>query len=356
MGLLVRFAARSALSLAVVLAPPAALAGPAPPEATTKGDKGRVKSLFFAAEAAMQAGRWVDALARLDELLPLREASSVRYYRGICNARLERWVEAHHDFERAVSFAWGSSTDDDKYIYTQSMKALRDTERHTAEIAVVAGPVGDDERPTLTIDGAPLGAEAAPHRGADSFLWGPVRLVRGEHVVEVSLAGREPLRRTIAFAELKGDEANKIELIELAWPGVVMPRSSSLSSLSSPSLPSSPPKRVAGAREPALLAPVIAGSVAATCALGSIGLFTVHLVQGRNGAGEQPYLAPALVAGGGALAAGVLAWALAGASSPMATAASSAPARRGGGVVASSRLVVVPNAHGASLVWGAALW
>jgi hypothetical protein len=304
-----------------------------------KTEEERTRARYREALDALEAGRWREALAAFDEVAATKEAAVVFYYRGLCQARLERWPQAEDDFARAAALAGNRPDADSKFVLTESLKALREVKDHVAEIALVVRPLGPGDVPGVTLDDAPLPAEIVPQLNRDHGMWGPIRLAKGEHTVVLQFAGRAPLRRTFTVPADDND-GKKLQIVQFEGP----PR------VARPALaiPPAPVVRPLPEKTSGTAAPWV-GGVGVGLGAASLGLFVAHFAEGRNAAGDHPYLVPAAVVGGGAALAGVAAWLLASTTYQGRMAASgSSPPR--------TSLVPFGAQGGGGIAWAGALW
>jgi hypothetical protein len=305
---------------APVPAAPTALAAPtlAPAAPLSAVERQRARELFRSAEVLMKASRWEAALVLFDELVGVKEIAAVRYNRGVCNARLGRWPAAHEEYARALLLAAGSGEPDDKFITVESERGMKDAARHTGLLDVIVWPLPPRGRPTIQLDGRPLEFDHEPARRGEQWRWGPLRLPKGEHHLEVRFEGREPLRATVTLSESLDDESPP-EVVRLFWPDP-------------PPQPARPAllaaSRDAGPRPaPPSTLPAWVGGAGVGLAAASLALFGVQLVEGSKG--EAPLLGLAVGTGGVALGAAGAAWALAASAGPSVTDRRALPASVG---------------------------
>ncbi|HEU4533299.1 MAG TPA: tetratricopeptide repeat protein [Polyangiaceae bacterium] len=272
-------------------------------------ERRRARELFRSAEVLMRAGRWEAALVLFDELVSVKEIAAVRYHRGVCNARLGRWPAAHEEYARAILLAAGSGEPDDRFITAESERGMKDAARHTGMLEVLVWPLPPQGRPTLSVDGSPLALDHEPARRGEQLRWGPLRLPKGEHRLEVRYEGREPLRATVTLSESLDDESPP-ETVRLAWPDPP-PRPA----------PAAPAASREAASRPASASTLPAWVGGASVGLGaaSLALFGVQLAEGPAGR-EASLTGLAIGTGGLAIGAAGVAWALAAWSGPPAAA------------------------------------
>jgi hypothetical protein len=276
-----------------------AAAAPGADGGLSQAERQRARILFRSAEASMAAGRWQEARRIFDDLLALN--------RGICDGKLDDWVSAYEDYQRAMVLSLDPENADQTFINDESQKGLREAARHTMSVIVTARPVLSTKNVSLLIDGVPFGQGQGPIRDGDHLRWGPFRLARRDHVVEVHADGRESLRLVARTSGIYGEQ-DLTQVIELAWPE-----------------PAARPILRAAAHEPreggpasgaqTSDVPLLVGGIGLGLALTSVGLWGVHFAAGRDETGGFPYLAPAIATGGAALVAGAVALVL-GATSP----------------------------------------
>jgi hypothetical protein len=295
-----------------VLAAPAAHAAPvlaapalAPANPLSAAERQRARELFRSAEVLMKASRWEAALVLFDELVSVKEIAAVRYNRGVCNARLGRWPAAHEEYARALLLAAGSVEPDDKFITVESERGMKDAARHTGLLEVIVWPLPPRGRPTIQLDGRPLEFDHEPTQRGEQLRWGPLRLPKGEHHLEVRFEGREPLRATLTLSESLDDESPP-EVVRLFWPAPP-PQTARPAPLAA--------SRNAGPRlVPTSTLPAWVGGAGVGLAAASLALFGVQLVEGSKN--EAPLLGLAVGTGGVALGAVGVAWALAASAGP----------------------------------------
>ncbi|HEU4409624.1 MAG TPA: tetratricopeptide repeat protein [Polyangiaceae bacterium] len=315
-------------------------------QALAPGERQRARALFRSAEALMVAGRWGEALRILSDLLALKETAALRYNRGVCHAKLGRWVAAYEDYSRSLALSMGVEGADLDYVADASRRGLRDAARYVAEVEVSVRPVPRGVHPTLLIDGVAHGAEREAGYQDGQLTWGPFVVARGEHSLEVKLEGRAPLRHTLRLAEASASDRDLTALVQLAWPdeSTRQPGQASAPAAPAPTRPSS-------------ALPPIVGGIGLGVAACSAGLFVAHWARDRDEGGGAPYLPAALVTGAAALGAGAFALAYAAVSpggAPDAM-ASSRKAEAGRPAVV-SRVLVAPDRQGVGVVWSGAFW
>jgi hypothetical protein len=311
----------------------------APPAGGKAGaESARVRARYRAALDAFEAGRFEEALAAFNDVAAEKEAAVVFYYRGACRARLGQWVQAEEDFARAVTLSVNRPDADNKYVFAESQKAMREVDEHLAEVALAVRPVGPEALPEVTLDGVSLPSYAVPQRNRDRVTWGPIRIVKGEHAFAVTYPGRTPLRASFVAPDL-GESKGGVQMVRLAWPEAP-PR---------PEARPAPPPKVEPSPDASPAGPWAFGAGVGLGAA-SLGLFAAHLAGGRNAAGDTPYLVPAVVAGGGALVAGALGWVL--------TSSSRHPSVAGGGNTSARATRVAPLVVplGAGVAFTGELW
>ncbi len=350
-------------------APRPAPAKPKPADASKaeppldKAERKRALGFYRQAEADMAANRWAEAKENLDQVLAIKETAAVRYHRGVCNAKLNNWVAAYDDYRRALALSARSKDPDDKQLAAESRRSLDDVKQHTAEVAVVARPVSWGEKPTIRVDGTPLSEDQVPGNDGSRVIWGPFRLVKGEHQVEVRLEGREPLSRSFVLPSASTGEQEGVELVVLTWPEPVDP----------PPPNEAPRAPAAAAERPRTLelrpespkTPAYLGGAAIALGAVSAGLLGAQLAWGSaDGQSGPSYLGLGLVTGGAALASGALALAFG-----AAAAVPAAPAARAPGAprapqrarfddstkntlgLIGTHFVLAPSAQGAAFGW-----
>jgi hypothetical protein len=310
------------------------------------GERQRARTLFRSAEALMLAGRWGEALRILSDLLSLKETAAVRYNRGVCQAKLGRWVAAYEDYTRALALSMGVEGADLNYLADASRRGLRDAARYVAEVEVSVQFVPRGVHPTLLVDGVPYGIEREAGYQDGRLTWGPLVVLRGEHSLEVKLEGRPPLRQALRIAEASASDRELTALVQLVWPDESSHR---------PNLAAAPTSSTAA--RPVPIGPLVVGGISLGAAACSTGLFVAHVARDRDEGGGPSYLTAALITGAAALGTGAFALAYA-AMAPGAVPDGRAPPRaaRAREPVVGSRVLVAPDAQGVRVVWAGAFW
>lgn len=175
-----RIAAAAALS-AVVLSPGRAWAGPSAEQVRAARD------LFVAAEHDEDAGRWSDALDKMQQVAAVRLTAGVRYHQALCEEHLGHLVAALADFEAARSQAKADHADDVLQLVGKHLDAL--TPR-VPRLTVRVAPAGLDA--TVTLDDSVV---------APSLLGVPMPVDPGEHKLVGSAPGRLQARSTVSMRE-----------------------------------------------------------------------------------------------------------------------------------------------------------
>lgn len=345
--------AQATFVLTVALAPTWASAKP---KLKTADPMAQVyQAIYHAAENDMEGGFWGPALMRLDMLLKKRvDAASVRYYRALCLANLERWPEAYEEFGQALAMG-DPAIADDLYIAKESVTKMSEVRKHLGWLSVTVGELREGEKPVLLVDGKVVLVEGHPDAAdASFFTWPPLPVTLGEHAVEVRAAGSGPLQETVVVGR-PGEEATgsllRLEPLVTVTFAQRRPLRSVEASAPSPSpLQLEVPARPAGHGSPFL------GGVAIGLGVSSLGMFAAHVLDRDEDPGGGLLIAGG-VAGGAALAVGAAALLVGRGDSstqvmggPGPKGAAKAPPAQAG-----SRLLVAPTPHGVGLVWAGAL-
>jgi hypothetical protein len=133
------------------------------------------RELFTEARSAEDAGRWQEALSKLQAVARVKTTPQVRFHLGLCEENLGRFVEALNHFERARAEAT------EQGLGTVILEAKEHATRARARTAKLelAFPAGH-ELPRVEIDGQPV---------ASVLLVRPLLLDPGKHQVSASSPG-----------------------------------------------------------------------------------------------------------------------------------------------------------------------
>lgn len=152
----------------------------------TDADRAQARALFQAGAAAVDAGRWADAVASFRSAYELTGAPSALFNTGFALRALGRYREARDAF---VELGTLSNVSD--AMSTQSQELLAEVRMRIARVRL--GGLEDETRYGVRLDG--VGVEDAGTR--------PLVLEAdpGTHAVDVTLAGFEPFSWSGALAD-----------------------------------------------------------------------------------------------------------------------------------------------------------
>ncbi len=152
----------------------------------TDADRAQARALFQAGAAAVDAGRWADAVASFRSAYELTGAPSALFNTGFALRALGRYREARDAF---VELATLDNVSD--AMTTQGQELLAEVRMRIARVRL--GGLEDEPRYGVRLDG--VGAEDSGTR--------PLVLEAdpGTHAVDVSLAGFEPFSWSGALAD-----------------------------------------------------------------------------------------------------------------------------------------------------------
>ncbi len=157
--------------------------------APSASDLRTARALFGHAEEDEDAGRWDDAMAKLSEVLHVRDTAGVRYHVALCEEHLGKLAAAWADYSMADQKARSEQARD---VLRLVGKKLAELEHRVPHLTVSVVPPTEDA--TLLIDGqpAPLGAATPVDPGA--------------HEVEVvPAADRAPSTVSVSVSVEEGD-------------------------------------------------------------------------------------------------------------------------------------------------------
>lgn len=140
------------------------------------------RELFAQASEDEQAGRWKQAVSKLQQVAAIKDTAGVRYHLAACFERGGLLVDALAQYERAHELAHEGNVQDVLELAEAKLGVLR------ARVPAVTVTVRSD-RARVSIDGQPAPANQA------------VRLLPGQHQVVVTLDGAEQLRKPIVLGE-----------------------------------------------------------------------------------------------------------------------------------------------------------
>jgi hypothetical protein len=155
---------RGVVVLAGLSATLAAFASARPARAApSASDLRAARTLFGHAEEDEDAGRWDDAMAKLSEVLRVKDTAGVRYHVALCEEHLSKLAAAWADYNVADQKARSEQAHD---VLRLVGKKLADLDQRVPRLTVSVVPSTEDA--TLLIDGqpAPLGAATRVDPGA----------------------------------------------------------------------------------------------------------------------------------------------------------------------------------------------
>jgi len=148
------------------------------------------QAIFSAARNSYQDGKYEEALAGFQQALAASGSPNARLYLARCLRELGRLGEAYNELLTARAEAAARATEEEHYATTRDVAdaELRQLEPRIAKLVVTvpASVTGAQ----VTIDGKPI--DAARFGEA-------LALVPGEHELEATAPGREPVRTTLVL-------------------------------------------------------------------------------------------------------------------------------------------------------------
>jgi hypothetical protein len=182
-------AAALAIALGGVVSPFTALAAPPAPPAASPSDLATAKKLFETGLKLYREGSYREALASFRRANDLSPRASIQRNIAQCNRDLKDFGAAYEAYQVLLT----------RYGATMNAPDKRAVQRAIEELAMLTGTLRVaviEAGATVTID---------DHEVATTPLAAPLRVGLGPHVVVVSKAGFEPIRREIKLGG--GDEA-----------------------------------------------------------------------------------------------------------------------------------------------------
>jgi hypothetical protein len=200
------------LAALLFLADPAQADPVARPDAgPTAADLKAARDLFMAAEKDEDAGRWADALDKLERVGAVRRTPGVRYHTALCEEQLGHLKAAIEDYKGASAQAHDENATD---VLRSVDKRLADASERIPHITVVVAPSAPDA--TVLLDAQPVTPGTA------------VAVDAGEHKIEARAAGRVPAERTVTVVERDAISVQlPLDPIASPAPVVVAPPASS---------------------------------------------------------------------------------------------------------------------------------
>ncbi len=159
------------------------------------------RRLFGEAEKSERAGKWAEALAKLEQVAALKETAGVRFHIATCHAHLGRLLEALDGFERARALARAQKADDVLSMVATQVEQLR-RRVPVIRVAIPASVHGA----SVTVDRKPVEGDALSEILVDP----------GTHQVVITVNGESRLDRYVKLAE---GESETVELRPPPAPG-----------------------------------------------------------------------------------------------------------------------------------------
>jgi hypothetical protein len=229
-------------------------AGEPTPDATLRA----ARDLFLAAEKDEDAGRWSDALDKLQRVAEVKLTPGVRYHAALCEEHLGRLVAALNDYKAAADQARVEKASD---VLRLVDRRVTDSAERVPRITIVVVPSIPDA--TVRLDGRLVAA-------GEAVLADP-----GTHSIDADAPGR---RMSVTTVTVQEHDATRVEIT--LNPDASLPVPTPASTLASPETHeavSNPPNSGSGPR--VRTAAIIAGASAVV--LGAGGL-AAYLVAGRE--------------------------------------------------------------------------
>jgi len=164
---------------------------------------------FAQAEQDEDAGRWQDALAKLRDVLAVKQTAGVRYHIALCEEHIGQLVAALADYRAADGEAHSENAED---VLRLVGKRLADLDPRVPRLTVHV--VSDVPDATLTLDGVAVGRA----------LFGTAMPVDpGNHRVEASAQDRTPSSVEVTMHE-RDSTVLDVKLVPVATPGPALVR------------------------------------------------------------------------------------------------------------------------------------
>jgi hypothetical protein len=185
-------------TVAVFLLLTTSLAGAEPSEAALAA----ARDMFHEARKAEDAGRWDEALTKLQAVAHVKVTPQVRFHLGLCLENVGRLVEALNHFERSRAEAVEGNL---PTVMAEAKRHSADVRTRAAKLTLVLPAGREDVR--VEVDDQPV----------DSVLLArPLLLDRGQHAVKASAPGLT-FAKVISVAERQAVEL-EIELAPIRAP------------------------------------------------------------------------------------------------------------------------------------------
>ena len=165
-----------------------ALGAPPPPPGPSAADLASAKKLFQTGLKLYNEGSYREALASFRKAYDIAPRASLQRNIAQCHRDLKDFASAYDAYKLLLA----------KYGSTMTVPDRRSIERAIDELAMLTGSI----RVTVTEPGATVSVD--DHEAGTTPLTGPLRANLGPHVVTVTKAGLEPIRRDVKLAG--GDE------------------------------------------------------------------------------------------------------------------------------------------------------
>src|SRR5579859_6139186 len=185
---------RTLARLAMVAAPlstllaPTAGAGEATPDPTLSA----ARDLFLAAERDEDAGRWSEALDKLNRVAQVKLTPGVRYHTALCEEHLGRLVAALNDYKVAAEQARVEKAGD---VLRLVDRRVADSAERVPRITIILVPSLPEA--TVRLDGRPIAT-------GEAVLADP-----GTHSIDADAPGR---RTSVTTVTVEERDATRIQL------------------------------------------------------------------------------------------------------------------------------------------------
>lgn len=150
------------------------------------------RDLFLAAEKDEDAGRWSDALDKLQRVAQVKLTPGVRYHTALCEEHLGRLVAALNDYKAAADQARVEKASD---VLRLVDRRVVDSAERVPRITIVVVPTLQDA--TVRLDGRPVAMGAA------------VLADPGTHSIDADAPGR---RTSVTTVTVQEHDATRVEI------------------------------------------------------------------------------------------------------------------------------------------------
>jgi PEGA domain len=198
-------------------------AAAAPRHVASPAEIAVARRLFREATALEKAQKWDDAVAKLQQVVAIKETPGVRYHLAYCEEHGGHWVEALDDYDRAAELLHDGAKAPD---VARLLGPARDTLKKRVPTLTVNVPTNVSGA-SLLLDGKPV----APELVGQATPLNP-----GAHALSVTAPGHQPFSVAVTLKE------GEARVVDAKLPAA-------------PATPAIPPMSAAGAPAPAPVAP-----------------------------------------------------------------------------------------------------